>query len=448
MGSKHICTLEGEYLHEGKRCVCKFNITAKVTGNYKTLRMDANPKGHKRFSKTRPTLDLLKEEFRKWQEENRPPGDSLERKLTRLTEDQIIDAEKAVRYLPDGLTLIEAVEIASKQHLAMSITLSEACNKYVKIQFRDKFNKDGQWSSSKTLAEFKTVMKYPLILLGSRVIKTIQPNELPQFWNWGNKALAAHKSQKIEKVSNQTRKNRYKVLQKFFKWCFVRGYHHQNIMGEHLQISPKLKKSDKPAPKIFTNIQTDKLFAFARSNEKYVEWIPYLAFLHFAGVRPGEAHCGVIDLRKEDRKSVSPLTWNAFRLNPKIEEPYVQLPYSGKMASNRIVKLPKNLANILKLSQERGIPFYCPKITSNTMKRFRLKVGLKDSNSARHTAISNWYRQNPFTGKSATQQELTDQFGNREDTRAEFYINTETIGIAEAQRYWKIGLNWKTISTF
>ena len=78
--------------------------------------------------------------------------------------------------------------------------------------------------------------------------------------------------------------------------------------GEHLQISPKLKKSDKPAPKIFTNIQTDNLFAFARSSEKYVEWIPYLAFLPFFGVRPGEAHGGVIDLRKEDRENVNPLT--------------------------------------------------------------------------------------------------------------------------------------------
>ena len=142
------------------------------------------------------------------------------------------------------------------------------------------------------------------------------------------------------------------------------------------------------------------------------------------------------------------LTWNAFRLNPKIEEPYVQLPYSGKMASNRIVKLPSNLVNILQLAKNEGMPFYCPQITSNTMKRFRLKVGLKGSNSARHTAISNWYRQNPFTGIAATQQELTEQFGNREDTRAEFYINTERIGVAEAQKYWKIGMNWKTIATF
>lgn len=82
------------------------------------------------------------------------------------------------------------------------------------------------------------------------------------------------------------------------------------------------------------------------------------------------------------------------------------------------------------------------------MKRFRSKLGLEKANCARHTAISNWYRHNPMRNQPSTQQELTDQFGNREDTRAEFYINTESIGVSEAQKYWTIALDWKTISTF
>ena len=446
MGRKHICTLEGEYLHDGERRVCKFNITERRIGNYKTLRMDANPKGQKRFSKTRPTLDLLKDEFRKWQEKNRPPGDSLERKLTRLTEDQILDAEKAVRHLPKGLSLVEAVELASREHRAKSMSFAGAYKNYIKLKFKDEQNRDGKWKSSKTKAEFETVMRFPLLHLGNRVIKTIEPQELPQYWQKGNRALSAkNRKSKIPQISDQSRLNRFKVLQKFFKWCYDREYHYENIMAEKHQTAPSIEKSEKSPPSILSNEKTTEVLEYARNSKRYWEWIPYLAFLHLAGVRPGEAHGGAIDLPKNNRKTTKTLTWDHFQLSPQIEDPFVQLPYSGKMASNRIVKLPKNLVNILKLSKEKGIPFYCPKITSNTMKRFRVKVGLKDTNSARHTAISNWYRHNPITNKPATEQELTNQFGNREDTRAEFYINTEKIGVAEARNYWNIGSEWKTI---
>jgi integrase len=446
MGRKHICTLEGEYLHDGERRVCKFNITERRIGNYKTLRMDANPKGQKRFSKTRPTLDLLKDEFRKWQEENRPPGDSLERKLTRLSEDQILDAEKAVRHLPKGLSLVEAVELASREHRAKSMSFAGAYKNYIKLKFKDEQNRDGKWKSSKTKAEFETVMRFPLLHLGNRVIKTIEPQELPQYWQKGNRALGAkNRKSKISPISDQSRLNRFKVLQKFFKWCYDREYHYENIMAEKHQTAPSIEKSEKSPPSILSNEKTTEVLEYARNSKRYWEWIPYLAFLHLAGVRPGEAHGGAIDLPKNNRKTTKTLTWDHFQLSPQIEDPFVQLPYSGKMASNRIVKLPQNLVNILKLSKEKGIPFYCPKITSNTMKRFRVKVGLKDSNSARHTAISNWYRHSPITNKPATELELTNQFGNREDTRAEFYINTEKIGVAEARSYWNIGSGWKTI---
>ena len=61
---------------------------------------------------------------------------------------------------------------------------------------------------------------------------------------------------------------------------------------------------------------------------------------------------------------------------------------------------------------------------NNQWRQIRLTYGLNkvESNVARRTAISYFYRHNPFTDKSVTDESvMSDQFGNSEDIRKKHY---------------------------
>jgi integrase len=435
---------DGEYIHQGERKVCRFRITKRKKEAYLVFRMQASPKGQNRLDVTRHTIEELKEIYRDWQSANRPGGDTLEHKLTRLSDQQIKDAENAVRMLPEGLNLEDAVSMAKPIFSAKRITLADAYKEYVSLKERTDENRDGGWASDKTKIEFENVMKWPRIRFGQRLVSSICAEELKPYWDKGNRQLGGKGKKPI---SDQTRKNRYKVIQKFFKWCHDQKYHHEHILGEDQIASPKVKKSERPAPDIINNVTVRLIFEECKNSRKYAGWIPFMGLLFFAGLRTGEIHGGQLDAKKKDRSKCKPLTWDNVHLAPEFEDPYIQLPFTGKMRSNRIVKLPPNLVKLLKLSKENGDDIFSSKITSQTYRTFREKVGLKErkANSPRHTAISNWYRCNPLTQKPATSEELTDQFGNSEETRAEFYVNTQGIGIKSATKYWKTTDKWKRL---
>ena len=340
MGKSEILpTWEGEYIHDGERKVCKFHITKRDRGKYIVYRMQASPKGQSRFSVERQTLEDLKVEFRKWQSSNRPKTDSLERKLTRLSEEEILDAENAVRALPKGLTLEKAVSIAKDIFTGKAITFSDAYKEYVKIQSRTNENRDGGWGSKKTQVEFLTIMKYPRLHFDQRIVNTITSEELKDYWNKGNRELGSKTKKRIF-IANQTRLNRYKVIQKFFKWCFDKGYHYKNIMGVNLQASPKIKKGEKDPPDVIDNNCVIQILEYCRDTSKYNSWVPFVSLLFFAGLRSSEIHGGKMEAKKKERHQHKALDWDNFRFNPNIGEPYFSIPFVVILSSVQKYKDP------------------------------------------------------------------------------------------------------------
>jgi len=444
MAKKVIELWSGEYIYKGKRKSCRWRITKVKKGKYKTFRMVANITGQKKIDVTRQSIDELKEIYRDWQQVNRPSGGILEQKLTILSEAQIKDAELAVRLLPDGKTLEEAVLLAKPIFSAKIITFSNAYKEYVARKERTDENRDGGWGSAKTKIEFENIMRYPLLHFGQKKVSTIEADEIKPYWERGNQDWAGKNKAPI---SDQSRRNRYKVYQKFFKWVHEKGYHHKHILSGEDIPAPKVAKSARRAPDVIGNEHVETILMECRNSKKYAGWIPYVGLLFFAGLRAGEIHGGRLDASKKDKCKYRALKWEDFHLEPEFEDPYVQLPYTGKMQSNRIIRLPANLVNLLKLSKAQTHEVFCQKITSQTYKTFRKTVGLSErkANAPRHTAISNFYRFNPFTKKQSKGDALTDQFGNSEETRAEFYINTQGLGVKEARKYWEIASDWESL---
>ena len=76
----------------------------------------------------------------------------------------------------------------------------------------------------------------------------------------------------------------------------------------------------------------------------------------------------------------------------------------------------------------------------NLWKTLRKESGLSKfkPNVLRHTAISFFYRHNPFTNQETLEESLMDkQFGNGEDVRDRHYKNVAKMTIADAKRFWE-----------
>jgi len=82
--------------------------------------------------------------------------------------------------------------------------------------------------------------------------------------------------------------------------------------------------------------------------------------------------------------------------------------------------LPPKCINILKEEKAKGNDVVPKKIGLNRWRQLRRVCGLTNvgTNVGRRTAISNFYRHNPLTGKPVTDESIiSEQFGNTKDIR-------------------------------
>ena len=100
----------------------------------------------------------------------------------------------------------------------------------------------------------------------------------------------------------------------------------------------------------------------------------------------------------------------------------------------------KDLRKILIDAKNGGMEVVPSKNGINLWKKLRKESGLSKfkPNVLRHTAISFFYRHNPFTNQETLEESLMDkQFGNGEDVRDRHYKNVAKMTIADAERFWE-----------
>ena len=113
----------------------------------------------------------------------------------------------------------------------------------------------------------------------------------------------------------------------------------------------------------------------------------------------------------------------------------------GKKKSTDNRNLSPNLVKILLEEKKKGMDVVPKKNGVNLWKKLRKECELTNlqANALRHTAISFFYRNNPFTNEETLDPLVMDyQFGNTEDVRSRHYKNVAKMTIAEARKFWSI----------
>lgn len=392
-----------------------FKVTVKKYENYRRFRVRATPKGEKRIDKEFSDEWECRDWINSWKTKNEPSMEGWRDTQTMLSPEELNDAQVAVKLLPRGVTLCEAVSQFKQRSETIEIRVSNAWDEYRNLMVRTEENRDGKWRSPKTVIEKDHFFKPIIQKIGGQRIKDLEEEDLPKFWNnkrWGD----------------QSRLNRFKAMKAFFGWCKVKRYHHENLM-EHQQ-TPTVRRNS--LPRTFTLEESEKLIK-ASLQEKFRPIRSFIALCLYGGLRAGEIH--------DNWNAETGLRWENFTLDPpKDLKPEVFIPFIGKKKINQYRYLPPKCVKILKEEQERGYDVIPKKNGINRWKQIRHFCGLSNvgSNVARRTAISCFYRHNPFTGKSVTDESvLDDHFGNTEDVRNKHYKDG-SVTITEAKKFWQI----------
>ena len=391
----------------------RFRCRRVKYNGYEKFRLSANPPQEKRIDREFESEEQARSFFHRWQADNDPIGQGYRQTMTRLTQKQLQDATDAFDRLPEQSTLLELVKQYDLTKQTTLITLSDAWKEYRSFNIRTDENRDGSWVSKSTIIEQDFVFKPIIASLGSKIIKDICTEDLPNFWQ--------------SKKSDQTRLNHFKKIKSFFSWCLLKDYHFKDILA--LEKTPKVKRH--ALPQVLTLDQAKRLLDVS-SRPKYRTLKPFVALCLFAGLRAGEIHAG---WNKADA-----LKWEDFTLVPDgKEKPFLSLPFVGKMKSSRNVDLPPILIEILLKAKEDNLDVVPNKNGVNLWKKLRKESGLSSikPNTLRHTAISFFYRNNPFTNEETLDESLmTKQFGNSEEVRDRHYKNVKGLTITDAKKYW------------
>jgi len=396
-----------------------FRCTKRKNHGNREYRLVAQPKNEKRIDLLFETEIEARQSFYKWQSENNPCGMSFRVITTTLTDEQLRDATQAFDRIPDGVTLSELISQYELKKEVTSISLKDAWEEYRILNTWTPKNRDGRWTKKPTVMEQEYIFRPIVKKLGWKQLKNLKAEELSPFWQ-------------KQKFSDRTRLNHFKKIKAFFSWCQKKNYHHKDILA--LELTPKVPKTE--STQVLTLSQAENLLEVA-SRPKFIKLKPFIALSLLAGLRAGEIH-GNWD-------SEQALTWDDFNLNPEGKEiPYLALPFVGKMKSSRRVELPQKLVEILIDAKDAGMEVVPSKNGVNLWKKLRKESGLSKfkPNVLRHTAISFFYRHNPFTNQETLEENLMDkQFGNGEDVRDRHYKNVAKMTIADAQRFWAYTIN-------
>lgn len=383
---------------------------------YKKFRLQATPKGErKRIDREFNSKEECHAFVHDWERENPNQYMDSEWRETRtsLTPEQLNDAQIAITMMPKGMTFCELVN-ANKQLIATKeIRVREAWEEYKAFSTKTEENKDGKWASKKTIIEKEHFFKPIIARIGNRRIKDIQADELPQFWQkkgW----------------SDQTRLNRFKGIKAFFQLCKKKKYHFEDIM-EHQQ-TPTVRRST--LPRVFTLEEVEKLMEMSLE-PKFRSIRCFVVLSIYGGLRAGEIH--------DDWNAETGLQWNHLTLDPSSDLlPEVNIPFIGKKKVNQNRSLPPKCVKILKEEKAMGFDVIPKKNGVNRWKQLRKACGLNDvgSNVPRRTAISNFYRLNPFTKKPVDDDKIIEnQFGHSKEISEKHYKKS-TITIEDAKKFW------------
>jgi integrase len=382
---------------------------------YEKYRLYANPKKMKRIDREFDSEEQARSFYHRWQANNDPIGQGYRTTTTRLNNKQLQDATDAYDRLPDGATLLELVKQFDLTNQTHSVSVLDAWNEYREFNIRTEKNRDGSWRSKSTIIEQDFVFKGILNKLGNRLVKEVVAEDLSPFWQ--------------SRESSQTRLNHFKKIKAFFSWCLKKEYHFKDILA--LEKTPKVERES--FPEVLTIDETKKLIEVC-SRPKYERLKPFVFLCLFGGLRAGEANGNW----EQDKL----LKWDDFTLQPEgNEKPFLSLPFVGKMKSSRNVDLSPNLVKVLLQAKDKKLSVIPSKNGINLWKKLRKESGLssKKPNCLRHTAISYFYRHNPFTKTETLDESLmTRQFGNSEDVRDRHYKNVNGLTINDAKEFWRL----------
>ena len=357
--------------------------------------------------------------LQKWARENNPDDCGFRSVWTDLTTLQIAEAKQAFQALPQDCTLLEAVNFFAANKNIVRLTVREAYESWKK-------ENHSNWGI-KTKQSKETNLKDFITRFSNRNVSTIRGDELDSvFLN-------------IPK-STQTKYNRYRELRAFFNFCKRKKYVLNNPMEEH--VAPNVLKNSRP--KVLTIDQAKNLF-YASCDPKYESLLPFVTLGLFCGIRPSEIHGGILGKSPKNYPTIKTMDWNDIFLEPEIGNPYINLPFLGKMASGRRIEIPPNAAETLKYCREKGLYIFPLKNSGRLWSGLRKSVSLQGTKSEwvpdimRHTAISMVYLLNPFDQeKRMSEAEISAMFGNSEYVRQRYYLDTSKFNLSEAHEFWNL----------
>ena len=346
-----------------------------------------------RFRKNFPTRTEAEAE-RQVQEVNWLQRDTGTRAaITRLTEDQLHEAETAFRRLaslPRPLSFYLDFAFANYREPEKQKPLAEAVAEYIKAKEHE-FAQDQL--SPPQMNRIREDLKRLVTAFSGKAVAELTATAVTEFLEKDRPGMKTHN-------------NRRGILSTFFKYSFQRGWIAENpiLKVPHYRIRRK-----RGVAQTFT---ADQAATLMENMETYDggRWVPYFALCLFAGIRPGVPY-GEITKLKPDAVNLKEGMIHVSAEVSKVREP-------------RKVTIQANLAAWL-----RAYPLEkSPIILGNFKKRrdrFAKKFNLTHD-VLRHTFIS------MFVAKFRSIGEAAIQAGNSESIIRKHYLDLKTTKEAEA----------------
>ena len=350
-----------------------------------------------RFRKNFPTRTEAEAE-RQIQEVNWLQRDTGTRAaITRLTEDQLHEAEAAFRRLaslPRSLSFYLDFALTNYREPEKQKPLAEAVAEYIKAKEHE-FAQDQL--SPPQMNRIREDLKRLVTAFSKKAVAELTATALTEFLEKDRPGMKTHN-------------NRRGILSTFFKYSFQRGWIAENPIPKvpHFRIRRK-----RGVAQTFTAAQAAALMEHMETYDGG-RWVPYFALCLFAGVRPGVPF-GEITKLKPDAVKLDEGVIHVSAEVSKVREP-------------RKVMIQPNLAAWLRAYPLEKFPI----ILGNFKKRrdrFAKKFNLTHD-VLRHTFIS------MFVAKFRSIGEAAIQAGNSESIIRKHYLDLKDS--AEAEQFFGI----------
>lgn len=272
-------------------------------------------------------------------------------KLTRLSEQELRDAELALEILPEGRTLAQAVRFFVDRWVdpKTSCTLAHAQQEFLQAR-------EASGCRPLTLQNLRVRTQHLVDRFKGRLVADITPEDITATVDTRGR-------------SPRSRSNERRVLHAFLAWCTRKGYCMTNPVAK--TDAPKIQQG---TPQILSLDECRAMLSFAASF-KDGKWLPHVAISLFAGLRPGE---------------LAQLTWQKIDLQ---ERTITVDGATSKVRSRRVVEMPENLVAWLRPFALAKQPITPPNFLKD-MREIRASAGYGTDakpwiqDLPRHTALS------------------------------------------------------------